>query len=109
MMQAFDDMNKNGKEFMDDGMKSLAAVSRGVQTIAAEASEYSRKSFETGSAALEKLISAKSPDKAFEIQSDYAKQAYEGFVSQATRMGELYAELAKDMYKPFETAVAKAR
>lgn len=109
MMQAFDDLNKHGKDFVDNGVKSFTAISRSMQTIAAEATEYSQKSFESGSAALEKLITAKSADKAFEIQTDYARQAYEGFVAQATRLGELYTELAKDMYKPFETTVAKTR
>jgi hypothetical protein len=109
MMQSFDDAGKAGKEFMDTGLKSFAAVSKNAQAIAVEATEYSKKAFESGSAAFEKLTSAKSLDKAFEIQTDYAKTAYEGFVSQATRMGELYAEMARDAYKPFESVVAKAK
>lgn len=109
MTQAFDDLNKYGKDFIDNGVKSFTAISKGVQAIAVEATEYSKKNFESGSVALEKLFAAKSPDKAFEIQSDFAKQSYESFVSQATKMGELYAELAKDFYKPLEAAVAKAK
>ena len=109
MMQTFDDMNKYGKEFMDTGLKSFAAVSKGAQAIAVEATEFSKKSFEEGGAAFEKLMSAKSLDKAMEIQTDYAKKAYEEFVAQATKMGDLYAEMAKDAYKPFESAVAKAK
>jgi hypothetical protein len=30
------------------------------------------------------------------MQSAYAKSAYEGFVAQATKIGELYADLAKE-------------
>lgn len=109
MMQSFESANKVGKEFMDSGLKSFAAVSKGVQAIAVEATEYSKKSFETTSGMVEKLISAKSFDKALEIQTDFAKQSYEGFVAQATKMGELYADMAKDAYKPFESVVAKAK
>lgn len=109
MMQSFDSANKFGKDFMDTGLKSFAAVSKGVQAIAVEATEYSKKSFETTSGMVEKLLAAKSFDKAVEIQTDFAKQAYEGFVAQATKMGELYADLAKDAYKPFESVVAKAK
>jgi hypothetical protein len=83
-------------------------VSKGVQAIAAEAADYSKKSFEEGSAALEKLLGAKSLDKAMEIQTSYAKTAYEGFVAQATKIGELYADLAKETYKPFENFVGKS-
>lgn len=108
MIQSFEQAGKYGKEFLDTSLKSFASVTKNVQTISAEATDYSRKAFEAGSAAAEKLTSARSLDKAFEIQTDYAKQAYEGFVAQATRMGELYAEMARDAYKPFESVVAKA-
>jgi hypothetical protein len=108
MVQGFENFQKIGKENVDATVKSLGAVSKSVQAIATESAEYSKKSFEQGSAALERLLSVKTFDKAVEVQTDYAKTAYEGFVAQATRLGELYAGLAKELYKPFETAVAKA-
>lgn len=106
---SFDDAGKFGREFFDGSLKSFAAVSKAVQAIAVETTDYTKKSVEAGSAAFEKLIGAKSLEKAFEIQSDYAKSAYEGFVSQATKLNELYADLAKEVYKPFEGIVANAK
>jgi hypothetical protein len=107
MLKNFDDMQKYGKDSVDVTMKAWGQVSKGVQAIAAETADYSKKSFEEGSAALEKLLGAKSLEKAIEIQTDYAKTAYEGFVTQATKMGELYADLAKESYRPFENLVGK--
>ena len=107
-MKNLDDMQKVGKDNMDATLRSFGAVSKSVQAIAVEVADYSKKSFEEGSAAAEKLFGAKSLEKAIEIQTDYAKTAYEGFVAQATKMGELYADLAKETYKPFETFVPKA-
>jgi hypothetical protein len=112
MLKNFDDIQKYSKDNLDATVKAWGQVSKNVQAIAAETADYSKKSFEEGSAALEKLLGAKSLDKAIEIQTSYAKTAYEGFVAQATKMGELYAGLAKETYKPFEsfaskTAVAK--
>jgi len=108
MLKNFEEMQRHGKEHMDTTMKAWGQVSKGVQAIAAETADYSKKSFEEGSAALEKLLGAKSFEKAIEIQTAYAKTAYEGFVAQATKLGELYADLAKESYKPFETFVGKA-
>ncbi|QDZ03436.2 phasin family protein [Nitratireductor mangrovi] len=108
MMNTFEDAGKFGKEYMDTSLKSAAALSKGFQAIAAEATEYSKKQFETATAAFESLVAAKSLDKAVEVQSDYAKQAYESFVAEATKLGDLYADMAKDAYKPFESIVAKA-
>ena len=109
MTQTLEDAGKFGKEFMDTGLKSVASLSKGWQSIAVEASEYAKQSFEAGSATVEKLVSAKSLEKAIEIQADYAKTAYEGFVAEATKISELYADLFKDAYKPFESVAAKAK
>src|SRR5262249_3634640 len=108
MLKNFDDMQKNGKEHMDSTMKAWGQMSKGVQAIAAETADYSKRAFEEGSAALEKMFGAQTLEKTIEIQAAYAKTAYEGFVAQATKMGELYADLAKETYKPFETLVGKS-
>jgi hypothetical protein len=109
MTQSFEGANKLGKEFLDSSMKSFGTVSKSAQAISGEATSYAKKALEAGSAAVEKLLSVKSVEKAIEIQTDYAKQAYEGFVAEAARMGELYADMAKEAYKPFESIVAKAK
>ena len=108
MMKNFEDIQKMSKDSMDVTMKSFGTMSKASQAIAAEFADYSKKSFEEGTKVFEKLIGAKSLDKALEIQTDYAKTAYEGFVAQATKIGELYADLAKETYKPYETIVAKS-
>jgi hypothetical protein len=107
MVKNFEELQKYGKEHMDTTLKAWGQVSKGVQAIAVETADYSKKSIEEGSAALEKLLGAKSFEKAIEIQTAYAKTAYEGFVAQATKLGELYADIAKESYKPFETFVGK--
>ncbi|MEI7804835.1 MAG: phasin family protein [Hyphomicrobiales bacterium] len=109
MVKNFEDMQLAGKESADIAMKSFGAVSKASQAIATEVADYSKKAFEDGSAALEKLFGVKSLDKAIEVQTDFAKTAYEGFVAEATKIGELYADLAKESYKPFETMIAKAK
>jgi len=107
MLKNFDEVQKLGKDNMDVAMKSFGAVSKGFQAIAAEMADYSKKSFEQGTATLEKLMGAKSVDKAMEVQSDYIKTAYEGFVAEATKIGELYADIAKESYKPYEGILGK--
>lgn len=109
MTQTFEDAGRYGKEFLDSGLESFTAVTRDAQAISGEASNFAKTVFETGAAAIEKLISAKSIEKVVEIQSAYAKQAYESFVAEATKIGGLYADMAKDAYKPFEAIVAKAK
>src|SRR6185503_3208554 len=103
-----DDVQKMSKDSMDATMKSFSAFSKTSQAIAAEFADYSKKSFEDGTKVMEKMLGAKSFDKAIEIQTDYAKTTYEGFVAEATKISELYADLAKETYKPFEAYIVKA-
>ncbi|MBV8836329.1 MAG: phasin family protein, partial [Alphaproteobacteria bacterium] len=87
MLKNFEDFQKLGKDNMDTAMKQFGTVSKGWQAIATEYADFSKKSFEEGSAAIEKLFGAKSLEKAIEIQSEYVKTAYEGFVAEATKLG----------------------
>ena len=69
--------------------------------------DYAKKSFEQSTATVEKLVGAKTLDKAIEIHTDYLKNAYEGFVVQSTKIGELYAGVAKEAFKPYERLAAR--
>jgi hypothetical protein len=107
MMNSFDEFQKLGKDNMDMAMESFGSVSKGFQAIAAEMADYQKKSFEDGSAAVEKLVASKSLDKAFEAQADYVKTAYEGFVGEMTKIGEMVTDMSKDAYKPYEGMLGK--
>jgi hypothetical protein len=37
----------------------------------------------------------------------YAKKAYDNWMTEASKIGEMYAAAARDVYKPVEQAVAK--
>ena len=107
MIKNLEDVQKLSKDNLDATMKSFGALSKASQAIATEVADYSKKSFEDSTKVMEKMFGAKSLDKAIEIQTDFAKTAYESFVAQATKIGELYADLAKESYKPFETYAVK--
>jgi phasin family protein len=103
-----EDMQKFSKESMEMAMSSFGAWSKSAQAIATEIADYSKKSIEGSAAAWERILGAKSPEKAMEMQSEFLKSSYEDFVAEATKLGELYVDLAKEAYKPFEGAIAKA-
>ncbi len=106
MVKNFDEQ-KLGQESANAATTSFGVVSKGVQAIATEVADYSKKSFEEGTQAFEQLLGTKSAEKAMELQQVYFKNAYEGFVTQATKIGAIYADLVKETYKPFEGYVAK--
>jgi len=83
------------------GAAALADTSPiGLQTIATAYRDYTRKSFADAQSFVEKLSGARSIDKAFEVQSEFAKQAYETFMADSWRIRALYGELVRQTLKP---------
>lgn len=109
MLKNFDEVQKYGKDNFDTALKSFGAYSKHFQAIAAEMADYSKKSFEESTAVVEKLMGTKSVEKAIEVQTDYVKSTYEGFVAEATKLGDLYQDFAKETYKPFESAISRGQ
>jgi hypothetical protein len=109
MAKTFESAGKFGKEFIDTSVDSFTAVSKDAQAISAEASAYAKTVFDASSAAMQKLLSAKSLQKTVEIQTAYFKQAYEGFLAEATKLSGLYADMAKDASRPFEAIAVRVR
>jgi hypothetical protein len=108
------DIQRYGEEFQrvskdgfDASVRSFGEMSKGLQAIAATFVDYSKKSFEDGTRAFEQLVGAKSLEQAWEIQSQYAKRAFDAYVAQASKIGEMYADLARSTYQPVEQAAAK--
>jgi hypothetical protein len=107
--QNFQDFQKFGQVNVDTAMKAFGDWNKGWQAIAAEMSDYSKRAFEDGTTTFEKLLSAKSLEQAFEIQSGFAKRAYDDYVQQLTKIGSMYSGLAKEAYKPVEKAFQNGR
>jgi hypothetical protein len=79
-----------------------------IQTIANAYRDYTRKSFQESGSLVEKLMDARSFDKAIEVQTEFVRQAQANFVAQAQKIYELYCELAKQNLKPWSGFAAKA-
>ena len=98
---------KFGKDGADAVLKSVGAVSKGTQAAALEVADYAKRALEQSSSAGEKLVGARSLETVMQIQGEFLRTAYESFVSQATRMGELATDTAKEALAPMEGFVAR--
>src|SRR5712672_1692069 len=95
------------KPQVDAALAAANCLSVDFQTLATAYGNYTKKSFEDTKAVVEKLSGVRSLEKAVEIQTEFARQAYETFVTESQKIRELYSGLAKQSLKPFEGLVAK--
>jgi len=107
MMLKVEDIQQYGKEHLETVVASATTVQNGLQAIASAYGEYTKKSFEDTKSFVEKLSGVKSLDKAIEVQTEFAKSAYETFVAESQKIAGLYTDLAKQTFKPLEGIVAK--
>jgi hypothetical protein len=78
-----------------------------LQTIANAYGDYSKKSFEQTSAFVTKLAGARSLANALELQTAFAREAYETFVTESCRIRKLHSELAKQRFGSLEGFVSR--
>jgi hypothetical protein len=91
----------NGKEQIDASDASTNVCPAGFQAIVTAYGDYTKKSFEDTKSFVEKLSGVRSFDKAVEVQTEFAKSAFETFVTESQKIGALYGDLAKQACKPF--------
>ena len=106
-MVKVEDIQQYGKEQLETVVASATTLQQGMQAIASAYGDYTKKSFEDTQSMVEKLSGVKSLDKAIEVQTEFAKSAYETFVAESQKIAGLYTDLAKQTFKPFEGLVAK--
>jgi phasin family protein len=106
-MVKVEDIQQYGKEHLETVVASATTLQNGIQTIATAYGDYTKKSFEDTKSFVEKLSGVKSLDKAIEVQTEFARSAYETFVAESQKIAGLYTDLAKQTFKPFEGMVAK--
>ena len=95
------------QEQIDSTGATMNSFAGGFQSIATAYGDYTKKSFEDTRAFVEKLSGAKSVEKAIEIQTEFAKSAFETFVAESQKIGALYRDLAQRSSKPFGGFLAK--
>jgi hypothetical protein len=102
-----ENFQKMGRDNLDAVLRSYGEMNKGLQRIGARMADYSKRAFEDATRAFEQLVGAKSVEQAIEIQSQYAKKAYDTWVAEGSTIGEMYASIAREVYKPVEQAATK--
>jgi len=98
--QAYQTLSGNG---FDATLHSFGEVNKGFQVLAAEVADYSKRVFDDGMRAWEQLLGVKSFDQAIKIHSEYAKTAYEKHIAELSKLGEMYAGMARNAFTSVES------
>jgi phasin family protein len=93
------------KQTAEAYMTSATVAGRGLESVNSEIYSYSRQSIEDTVAATKAVMGSKSVHEAFEFQTDFVKTAFESYVGELTKVGEIVTETAKQSYAPLKGRV----
>ena len=94
-----------GKDTAEAVMKSATVAGKGVESLNNELYAYSKQSLEDSITATKAIMGSKSLHEAFEYQSDFAKSAFESYIGEMTKFGELFTATTKDSFAPLQGRV----
>jgi phasin family protein len=113
MKDGFEKAAKNYDQFMSFGretaeayMKSANAAGKAIESLNAELFAYARKSVEDGMAATKAIMSSKSIDEAIQLQSEFGRTAFEAYVDELAKVGDLALATAKVTAEPLQERVS---
>ena len=104
-VKGYDQFLGFGKETVEAYTKAANVAAKGAETLNSEIFAYSKQSMEDTIAATKALMATKSVHEAFELQADFAKTAFETYVSQMTKFGEIFVATTKDSFAPIQGRV----
>lgn len=103
-----EELNSFGKGNLEAMVESSKIAAKGLETIGQEAAEFTRKSFESATAAMKSLAATRSPTEFMKLQSDYARSMFDSVIAGTSRSTEMMLKLANDVAQPLSNRVAVA-
>jgi len=83
-------------------IKSATVAGKGAETLHNEIYSYAKQSMEESIAAGKAILGAKSVHEAIEVQTGFAKTAFEAYVAELTKFNQLFTATAKDSFAPLQ-------
>lgn len=103
-----EEMNEFSKGNIEALVESSKIAAKGIETLGQDAAEYSRKQFESATAAMKTLASVKSPTEFLKLHSDYMRSAFDAMVAETSKNTESMLKLAGEIAQPISNRVAVA-
>ena len=98
----YDSVLGYGKDTAEAYMKSATVTGKGIETLNSEIVSYSKGAIEDSIAASKAIMGSKSVHEAFELQTSFAKTAFEAYVEELTKFNSLFTATAKDAFAPLQ-------
>jgi phasin family protein len=98
----YDSVVGYGKDTAEALIKSATVAGKGAESLHNEIYAYTKLSMEDSIAAGKAILGAKSVHEAVELQTGFAKAAFENYVAELTKFNQLFTATAKESFAPLQ-------
>jgi phasin family protein len=105
-IKGYDQFVSFSKDTAEAVIKSANAAGKGLETINSEVFSYTRKSIEDGIVASKAIMASKSVNEAIQLQSEYSKAAFETYVDELAKFGDLALAITRSAATPLQARVS---
>ncbi len=88
------------KDTYEAFVASAGAFAKGFEKLASEQSNFVKTAFEGAAANAQAVASAKSPQEAFDLNSEFARSSVENNLGQVNKAADLWIETTKETVEP---------
>jgi phasin family protein len=103
-----EELNEFNKGNIEAIVESGRVAAKAAETLGQQAAEAARKNFEQTTAALKTFASAKTPIEFFQLQSDFARSAFDQLIAETSKNSETLLKVAGDVFQPISNRFAVA-
>lgn len=106
--QNYGDLAGFNKETLDAVMASSNVVAKGVEDMGQEIASYAQQAAEKNIAAAQKLFAVRNVQDAMDLQAEWAKMAFDGFVAESAKLQDMSMQVGTKASEPLSKQVNAA-
>lgn len=105
ILKSYDEMTAFNKQNVDAVIQSGTIVAKGVENLGKAVASFTQSSIEQSVATGKALLTVKSVRDLVDLQSAFAKSAFDTFMAESTRMSEMSVKVANEALAPINARV----
>jgi len=105
---SYGEVSAFSKQSVEALVSASTVTAKGVESLNAEIMAFAKTQMEGSMAAGKALTTAKTLQELMDLQGEYAKAAFDGYMGQVTKIGELAAKIAKEAFEPINAQIQAA-
>ena len=94
---------------LEASSRSFSEANKGVQSMAAELTDFSKRRWDDVFRTWEHLLRAPHLGDVVEAQTQYSQRAFDAYTSEWTKLGEMTVGMVRDASKPIENASRRSQ